>query len=182
MLHLRRVFFLRHGFACLGEVRQIEPSGLQFGAGRLERPIWLHVVGHLATSLLAAGFTRVRRDQAHVQHQLDPCTVVVALLAGLAELLLLEVCHLMHQRRQHGFQCAVHGRRVQGDLMRRVAIFAMRELFGPEVAIGLARRPQGEQHRRQAIIEQGLVEVIERAVERIIGLSGGGLPVHHHHP
>ena len=54
------------------------------------------------------------------------------------------------------------------------------ELLGPEVAMRATLAGQREHDRRQTLLEQRLVEVIERLLQAIVRLGGGVLIVGHH--
>ena len=174
MLDLAFVFFLLGLVAGLGEVGDVEiwPKTLE---SHVERPTLVDHVRDLAARHFACA---IGRGQAHAQHHAGPFHVVVAALGRLAKLLLFEVGHLMHQRPQHSLDVAVHRVGVQGDLVRVVAI-AVLELLGVEVAIGTSAAGQGEHHGRQALVEQFLVEPVERLFEANVGFFGGGLIVGH---
>ena len=102
--------------------------------------------------LLHGLFAGLREVGDVERHQLCPCHVVVAILAGLAELFLFQMGHPMHQRGQRGPDLAIHRLRVQGDLARLVTI-TVTELFGPEIAMCATLAGQSEHHGRQAVFE-----------------------------
>ena len=179
MFDLRQVFLLQSSLTLTREVGQVEPALDQVVCLCKEVAHRVDVVRHLTPGLLTTRLPGVRRDQANPLHQHAPLAVVVPVLAGLAVLLLLKVRHLVHQRAQNVDQLTGHGGRVHGDLVGRITILAVGELLRPEVAVGLATSAQREDHRRQAIIEQAVVEEVEGTLQPVIGLLRGGLVVGH---
>ena len=59
------------------------------------------VMCHSLPSLLTAFFAGGTGDQTDAMHQLDPFSIVVAGTARMAEVVLFQMTHLMHQRREY---------------------------------------------------------------------------------
>src|SRR5215469_7564638 len=61
----------------------------------------LYVMRHSLPSLLAAFFARRTGDQANAIHKLNPFSIVIAGTARIAEVVLFQMTHLVHQRRKY---------------------------------------------------------------------------------
>ena len=80
------------------DIEGVETFGVQIGKGRLERATRRDVVRHLLAGFLAARLAGIGGVQADRVHFLGPFLVVIAGARGLAEMVLPQVDHLMHER------------------------------------------------------------------------------------
>ena len=84
----------------------------------VEASALLDYVRHLLAGFLAARLAGVGGDKADLPHFGGPLAVVVAVPRGLAEMVLPEVHHLVHERGQRfGRRAAGEVGRVQGDFV-----------------------------------------------------------------
>jgi len=106
-----------------GQCRLIaQPEVLQVLAGEglenlLKPAVRDDIMRNVLPRLLASRFSRVGRHKPHLHHLVSPLPVVITAPAGLAEILLPEVAHFMHERGVPLDVLTVHEVRVDADFV-----------------------------------------------------------------
>ena len=136
--------------------------GSHVGAGLLEAAAFLDDVRYLLAGFLAAGLAGVGGDQADLPHFGRPFLVVVAGARRLAVMVLPEMHHFMHQRREHlGGRPAGEVGGVEGDFVRHLLrVGEAGEALAGEIAVGSLVPLHGDQARRELAGEQLAVEMV----------------------
>ena len=107
------------------------------------------VVGHLLTDPFAARLPVVRGHQANAVHPLGPLFVVVAGAACLAKMVLLQMHHFVHERREHvGCTARREVLRIERNFIGQ-AFAAAVPTIAAKVTVGAAVSMIGNQARRQ---------------------------------
>src|SRR5262249_7043576 len=137
-------------------------AGEELPARSLERAAREDVVGDLLPDALPAGLAGVRRYEAHGLHLVRPLVVVVAAAAGLPEVLLPVVHHLVDEGGEDfGVAPPIEGPGVERHFVRlELRVAAALEAVGGVVATGAGVSLERDEGLRQRTREEFAVEKI----------------------
>src|SRR5688572_26420491 len=120
--------------------------------------------------LLATGSGGVRRDETDRLHHRRPFLVVVAGARGLAEVMLPQMHHLMHERGEVLLGGArPEMRRVEGNLIGSLPAVQGAEAAPGKIAVGFILALHGDEATRQLAVKEALVKEIVGGGEIVIG-------------